>query len=68
MEVPNGWMPQDHEQDAAIANAVHQVNEEYDNELEDALEFAFDVLRRLHEMGYYIAQCGKDYEPASERN
>jgi len=59
MELPDQFTPVDHIQDCALITALHQVNEEQDYELEDPMELASDLLRKLHELGFYIAECGK---------
>ena len=61
MEIPNGLWTQDHEQDAVLVSAVYQTIEEEGYEIEDSVELAFDILRRLHQLGYYIKRCGDDY-------
>jgi len=43
-------------QDCALITAMYQVNEEQGYELEDPVELANDLLRKLHELGFYIAE------------
>lgn len=66
MELLDGYIKIDHEQEVAIITAMHQVNEEQGYELEEPMELASDLLRRLHELGYYVARCGDTYEPQND--
>jgi len=59
MELPSTHIQSDHKQDAVLITAVYQVNDENGYELEEPLELANDLLNKLHELGFYIAESGK---------
>ena len=59
MELPSTHFQSDHKQDAVLITAVCQVNNEKGYSLEEPLELANDLLDKLHELGFYIAESGK---------
>ena len=59
MELPSTHIQSDHKQDAVLITAVYQVNDEKGYELEDPMELTSDLLDKLHELGFYIAESGK---------